>query len=78
MSEDETLRDFVLEINREMGIEVGQPNSTILFHALKVMSKALDELVTECQNDEGPSKQAVAKARGYLPPYCENAYVKKI
>lgn len=77
MSEDFQLRDFILEINREMGIEEGQPNSTILFYSLKAMSKALDELVTECLKEDGPNKQAIAKARGYLPAYCENSYGKK-
>jgi len=71
------LRDFVLEINREMGIEEGQPNHRILFYALKVMSKALDELVTESLKEGGANKQAIAKARGYLPAYCENTYAKK-
>ena len=72
------LRDFVLEVNREMGIEEGQPNDKILFYALKVMSKALDELVTESLKEGGADKRAIAKARGYLPAYCENTYVKKI
>ena len=71
------LRDFVLEVNREMGIEVGTPNTKILFYALKVMTKSLDELVTECLKEGGADKRAIAKARGYLPVYCENTYVKK-
>ena len=71
------LRDFVLEVNREMGIEVGTPNTKILFYALKVMTKSLDELVTECLKEDGPNKGAIAKARGYLPAYCKNTYVKK-
>ncbi len=71
------LRDFILEINREMGVEVGQPNSTVLFHALSVMSKALDDLITECLEDGGPDHRSIAKYRGYLPPYCKNAYIKK-
>ena len=71
------LRDFVLEINREMGIEEGKPNHKILFYALKVMSKALDELVTESLKEGGADKRAIAKARGYLPPYCDNTYAKK-
>lgn len=75
--EDYQLRDFILEINREMGVEVGQPNSTVLFHALKVMSKALDEVITECLENGGIDHKAVAKYRGYLPPYCKNAYIKK-
>ena len=71
------LRDFVIEINREMGIEVGESNDKILFYALKVMSKALDELVTESLKEGGADKRAIAKARGYLPPYCENTYGQK-
>jgi len=71
------LRDFVLEINREMKVEVGESNDKILFFALKVMSKSLDELVTECLKEGGPDRRAIAKARGYLPPYCENAYQKR-
>ena len=68
------LRDFILEINREMGIEEGLPNSKILFYALKVSTKALDDLVTECLKEGGADKRAIAKARGYLPAYCKNTY----
>jgi len=54
----------------------------ILYHALKVVSTQFDILVGECMDANGkpqaPDRKALAKARGYLPPYTENAFVKTI
>lgn len=49
--------------------------------ALKVMTRALDELVGECLGEDGkpkaPSMRALMKARGYLTPSCANAFPAK-
>lgn len=53
-------------------------------HILKLsiikLSEAFDEFVSECLDEDGkpqqPDHRALAKARGYLPPYCKNAYEK--
>ena len=46
--------------------------------ALRKLSEAFDEFVRACMDESGkpvaPSAKALAKARGYLPPYCESAY----
>ena len=55
-------------------------DSKILEESLKALSLAFDEFVTECSDNnipKCPSNQALAKARGCLPPYCINAYKKK-
>jgi len=46
----------------------------VLEIALKKVTEALDDLIDECYETEGPSKQAVAKARGCLPKGYKNAY----
>lgn len=52
----------------------------VLELALKQMSLALDALVAECTDDAGqpnkPSKKALMRARGMLPPYCSMALAK--
>jgi hypothetical protein len=46
--------------------------------ALRKMSEAFDEFVRACMDESGkpvaPPAKALAKARGYLPPYCAAAY----
>lgn len=48
--------------------------------ALRKLSEAFDRFVGACMDANGkpkaPSPQELAKARGYLPPYCANAYKK--
>lgn len=57
-------------------------DTVILDAALRGMSQALDDLVSACLTENGqiqaPSSKAIAKARGYLPPYCDNAFPKPI
>ena len=61
-------------------IEYLEMDSEILQAGLKVMSTALDTLITECYTSDGkpkePSRQALMRARGLLPPYCEMALGK--
>lgn len=49
----------------------------ILEIALRKMSLAFDEFIGAALKDGGPTKQDVAKARGFLPPYCGHAYKKR-
>ena len=48
--------------------------------SLKVMSEQLDKLIGACLDENGkakaPSSREIAQARGYLPPYCKNAFKK--
>ena len=48
--------------------------------ALRVMAKALDELVSACLDAEGnpktPEKRDLMRARSMLPVGCENSLVK--
>ena len=50
----------------------------ILELSLRKLSEAFDEFIGECMKDGGPTKQNIAKARGYLPKYCKYSYKKKI
>lgn len=50
----------------------------VLELSLKKLSEAFDDFIDECMKDGGPTKQDIAKARGYLPPYCQHAYAKKV
>jgi hypothetical protein len=49
--------------------------------ALKVMTRAMDDLVGACLSENGkpktPDMRALMKARGYLPPSCANAFQAK-
>jgi hypothetical protein len=49
--------------------------------ALRKLSEAFDRFVGACMDEHGkpraPTVQDLAKARGYLPPYCEHAYKKR-
>ena len=52
----------------------------VLETALKKLSLAFDEFISECLDgakQKAPDYRAIMKARGYLPPYCKNAYAKK-
>lgn len=53
----------------------------VLEIALREMSLALDALAAECADADGkpkaPSRQALMRARGMLPPYCAQALAKK-
>ncbi len=46
--------------------------------ALRALSVAFDEFVGACTDEHGkpraPKPGALAKARGYLPPYCKHSY----
>ncbi len=57
------------------------PCDNITLIALKVVSTKLDELITLCLKEDGntqaPDRRKLAEMRGYLPPYCKNAYNKK-
>ena len=44
---------------------------------IRKLCLAFDEFIGACLKDAGPTKQDIAKARGYLPPYCKHAYQKK-
>lgn len=54
----------------------------VLELSLRFMSEAFNDFVTECMSDEGepkmPTKQALMKARGFLPPYCSQSYKRKV
>lgn len=58
-----------------------QLDSIVLGIAIKKLSEAFDEFVCECIDSDGkpkqPTYQAVMKARGYLPPYCDKALSKR-
>ena len=58
-----------------------ESGNAILKLALIKLSEAFDELVSECLDEDGkpqqPDHRALAKARGYLPPFCKNAYENK-
>lgn len=61
--------------SREMYIhKEHRAEKEVLEIALKKVTEALDDLIDECYEMEGPSKQAVAKARGCLPKGYKNAY----
>lgn len=49
--------------------------------SLRKLSEAFDRFVGACMDEKGkpkaPSAGDLAKARGYLPPYCHNAYGKR-
>ncbi len=53
----------------------------ILELSIKKLSEAFNELIGECVDKDGkpkqPTTQAIMKARGYLPMYCEYAFKKK-
>lgn len=61
-------------------IEWLRNDQEILLGALKVISNAMDEFVSDCQDANGqpkaPSKQALMRARSYLPPHCTNTLIK--
>ena len=48
--------------------------------AVRVMTKALDELTSACTDEAGapkaPDKKALMKARAMLPAWCENSMTK--
>lgn len=49
----------------------------ILEISLKKLSEAFDTFIGESMKDGGATKQDIAKARAYPPPYCKHAYRKK-
>ena len=53
----------------------------ILEIAIKKLTVAFDEFVGDCLDEEGkpkqPSMQALYRARGTLPVWCNNTIVKK-
>jgi len=57
-------------------------DSAILKLAIDKLSLAFDEFISACIDESGdtvaPSAQSLAKARGYLPPDCRNAYKKRV
>lgn len=56
-------------------------DTEVLEIALRRMSLALNELVMECLNIDGsakaPSRQAIMRACGLLPPYCSQTLSKR-
>ena len=56
-------------------------DTKVLELALLKISEAFDEFVGACTDDRGQPKQPdinhLMKAKGYLPPYCKNAFSKK-
>lgn len=53
----------------------------VIENALKVMTRALDELAGACTGTNGepvaPARKALMKARGYLPPSSNHAFQAK-
>ena len=45
--------------------------------ALKQVYKNLDEFITQCRKEGGPTKGDIAKIRAVLPSGYENSYEKK-
>lgn len=49
--------------------------------AVRVMTKALDDLVSACMNGDGtlrpPDRASLMRARGLLPAYCKNTLQPK-
>ena len=58
-----------------------ESGNSILKLALIKLGESFDDFIGECMDEDGkpkaPDQQALAKARGYLPAFCENAYKKK-
>ena len=56
-------------------------NVEVLEVALRVMSLALDALISDCIDVKGsakaPERAALMKARSMLPPYCAQALSQK-
>jgi len=64
----------------DLGAQMSNGDPLILELALRKLSKAFDEFISECTENgkpKQPSMQALMKAKGYLPQYCENAFRKK-
>ena len=63
---------------RNTGLEL--PVDEIMEIALRVMAKALDELVSACLDAEGnpktPEKRDLMRARSMLPVGCKNTLIK--
>lgn len=57
------------------------PEIQILDTALKIITKALDDLIGECTDENGqpkpPDKKTLMKAKALLPSGCKNTLVKK-
>lgn len=55
-------------------------DTKILEIAIRVLSTHFDEFITSCMDEHGkpkaPMHKDLAKARGYLPAHCKNAYIK--
>jgi len=66
---------------RDWFSELGKSMAEVEELALRKLSEAFDRFVGACMDESGkskaPSVQELAKARGYLPPYCQNAYKKR-
>ena len=52
-------------------------DAMVLEAAVQVVSKALNDLVSACMDEEGkpkaPDRKALMKARAMLPPRCDKA-----
>ncbi len=44
---------------------------------IDTITDALDDLVTACLKEGGPTKQDIMKARSMLPPRCNNTLTKQ-
>lgn len=71
----------------DLKIEIDTTNKTnfakvradhdLLILSLAVMTKALDDLISDCRKEGGPQPGDIAKARGYLPKGHDNTYPTK-
>lgn len=54
------------------------PDTKVLEATIRVLSRALDDLIGECMDDKGkpcaPDRAALMRARALLPGYCRHAF----
>lgn len=57
-------------------------DTVVLELSIRAMSKAFNEFIGKCLDAEGkpkqPTIQAMMKARGHLPPYCDKALSRRM
>lgn len=77
---DESINPIIMGDDIKIpGQECG--TTTLVKIALRKLSEEFDRFISECLNEgetiKQPSKQAIMRARGCLPPYCKNSFKKK-